>query len=275
MSVRGKDRRRRGVTLIELLIVLVITAILASAIGYAFTAELTMQRVEEARRGDLDRSDATERRIARLLQGAKLTAPVAASPVPILPAGGPPIAAGPTADAAQATYFAGVTESGASDLGCDRLTFTTTAPALPLAALDGTDDFETQQGARGPVGGLAEVSLSVTPVGDAGGRAGLFERIQRPSDADPAQGGFESLLDSRIARIGFQFWDGAEWVTEWDATNPPRLPQAVRVSYTLRGRPDSDVRVFDVPIPASDVDAQTPQASGSNAQTTQGTGSSQ
>ena len=69
------------------------------------------------------------------------------------------------------------------------------------------------------------------------------------------------MLDSRIARIGFQFWDGAQWVTSWDAANPPRLPQAVRVSYTLRGQPDSDVRVFDVPIPASDVDAQTPQAS--------------
>ena len=263
MNVCGSGQRRRGVTLVELLIVLVITAILALALGYAFTAELTMQRVEEARRADQDRSDATERRIGRLLQGAKLTAPVAAGPAA---AGGPPVATD------QITYFEGVAESSANDLGCDRLTFTTTAPALPLAALDGTDDFETQQGARGPVGGLAEVSLSVTPVGDAGGRAGLFERIQRPADADPTQGGFESVLDPRIARIGFQFWDGAEWVTEWDATNPPRLPQAVRVSYTLRGQPDSEVRVFDVPIPASDVDAQTPQASSGDVQTPQGAG---
>lgn len=252
MKVSGRGRHRRGLTLVELLIVLVITAILASAIGYAFTAELTMQRVEEARRANQDRSDATERRIARLLQGAKLTAPAPADPS----------AAGGLSAASQSTYFEGVAENGANDLGCDRLTFTTTAPALPLAALDGTDDFETQQGERGPVGGLAEVSLSVTPVGDAGGQAGLFERIQRPSDADPTQGGFESLLDSRIARIGFQFWDGAEWVTAWDAANPPRLPQAVRVSYTLRGLPDSSVRVFDVPIPASDVDAQAPQGAG-------------
>jgi len=256
-------KRRRGVTLIELLIVLVITAILASAIGYAFTAELTMQRVEESRRADLDRSDATERRIARLLQGAKLSGVVIPGAVPIPPAaGGPSAAISPSASAGQTTYFEGVTEGGANDLGSDRLVFTTTAPALPLASLDGTDDFETQQGARGPVGGLAEVSLSVTAVGDPGGRVGLFERIQRPSDADPTQGGFESLVDSRIARIGFQFWDGTQWVSTWDATSPPRLPQAVRVSYTLRGRPDSDVRVFDVPIFASDVDAQTPQNAG-------------
>lgn len=265
-------RRRRGVTLIELLIVLVITAILASAIGYAFTAEMTMQRVEESRRADLDRSDATERRIARLLQGAKLLGLAVPGAIPIPTAGGPPVTASPTAAAGQTTYFEGLTEGGASDLGSDRLTFTTTAPALPLAALDGTDDFETQQGARGPVGGLAEVSLSVTPVGDPGGRVGLFERIQEPSDADPTQGGSESLVDSRIARIGFQFWDGTQWDTSWDAATPPRLPQAVRVSYTLRGRPDSDVRVFDVPIPASDVDAQTPQAGSSDAAPPPGAG---
>ena len=242
---------RRGVTLIELLIVLVITAVLASALGYAFTAEITMQRVEESRRADLDRSDATERRIARLLQGAKLAG--AALP-------------GAATAGAPSTYFQGTTEGGASDLGCDRLTFTTTAPALPLATLDGTDDFETQQGARGPVGGLAEVSLSVTAVGDPGGRSGLFERIQRPSDADPTQGGTESLVDAQVSRIGFQFWDGGQWISSWEAVSPARLPQAVRVSYTLRGRPESDVRAFDVPVPASDVDAQAPQSTGAELQ---------
>lgn len=261
MSVLGDIRRRRGLTLIELLIVLVITAILASAIGYAFTAELTMQRVEEARRADQDRSDATERRIARLLRGAKVAATAAVVSAPI-PAASSPAAPGPSAAPSQATYFVGLAENSANDLGCDRLTFTTTAPALPLAALDGTDSFETQQGARGPVGGLAEVSLSLTPVGDAGGRTGLFERVQRPGDGDPTQGGSESLLDPQIERIGFQFWDGLKWVSAWNAANPPRLPQAVRVSYTLRGQPGSDVRVFDVPLPASDVDAQSPQDTG-------------
>lgn len=259
-----RQRQCYGLTLIELLIVLGITAILASALGYAFTAELTMQRVEEARRAKLDRSDGVERQITRLLRGAKLAAPMEAGPAAAVPnvLSGQPI--NPAAPAAQTTYFAGVVESGATDLGCDRLTFTTTAPALPMAALAGTDDFETQQQARGPVGGLAEVSLSVTPVGDAGGRTGLFERLQRPSDADPSQGGSEFLLDPQIERIGFQFWDGLEWVTSWSTTSPPRLPQAVRVSYTLRGAPPGEVRVFDVPLPASDVSAQSPQNTSQN-----------
>jgi len=254
-------RRRRGLTLVELLIVLAITVMLASALGWAFTAELTMQRVQEARRADLDRSDRTEREITRLLRGAKLS-PTPAAPSAPPPATTDPAAGGLAAAAVPTSYFQGTTENGASDLGCDRLTFTSTAPAIPLAALDGKDDFETQQAARGPVGGLAEVSLSTTPVGDPGGRTGLFERVQRPGDTDPTQGGFESVLDPQIARLGFEFWDGLEWVAAWDATNPRRLPQAVRVSYTLRGRPDGAVRVFVVPIPASDVDAETPMSAG-------------
>lgn len=257
-----KNRCQRGLTLVELLIVMVITALLASAIGYAFTAELTLQRVQEARRADQSRSAATEREITRLLQGAKLSVADAPVEAPASPEGAPAspegAAAEPTRAAEQTTYFLGVADSGASDLGCDRLTFTTTAPGVPLAALGSADDFETQQSARGPVGGLAEVSLGTAPVGEAGERTGLFERLQRPADADPRQGGFESVLDPQIARIGFQFWDGQSWDAAWPVAGPPRLPGAVRVSYTLRGQPESDVRVFVVPIPASDVDAQNP-----------------
>ena len=267
----GRRRGGRGLTLVELLIVLTITALLASALGYAFTAELTMQRTTQARRAEADRSDATERRITLLLKGAILAqaSPDPAALPPTGPASGPSsgpalAASASTAAAVPVTYFRGLAEDGTSDLGCARLTWTTTAPAVPLAALSGTEDFETQQQARGPVGGLAEVSLSATPVGDAGGRTGLFERTQRPSDGDPTQGGFESVLDPQVARIGFQFWDGQEWVSEWPAVSPPRLPAAVRVRYTLKNRPDSEVHVFDVPLPASDVDAQKPQDTGAN-----------
>ncbi len=255
-------RERAGFTLIELLIVLAITALLASAIGYAFSAELTIQRVHEARRGELDRSDATEREITRLLQGAKLVAPPANPGAVSVPAA--PDTAGSPVPLEQTTYFLAATASGASDLGCDRLTFTTTAPAVPLPVLTSTDDFEAQQQSRGPVGGLAEVSLGTDPVGDAGGRSGLFERLQRPADADPMQGGFESLLDPQIARIGFQFWDGQQWISDWQTSDPPRLPGAVRVRYVLKAHP-GETRTFVVAIPASDVDEANPLVSGSGA----------
>lgn len=258
--------KRIGFTLIELLIVLAITALLASAIGSAFSAELTLQRIQEARRGELDRNDTTEREITRLLQGAKFVAPPTgpgAQPPPPAP-GTPPDLSGPPVPPEQTTYFLAVTANGASDLGCNRLTWTTTAPAVPLPTLGSPDDFETQQQSRGPVGGLAEVSLGTSPVGDAGGRTGLFERLQRPADADPTQGGFESLLDPQIARIGFQFWDGQQWVSDWQTSDPIRLPTAVRVRYVLRGRP-GETREFVVAIPTSDVDAENPVAVGTSA----------
>lgn len=234
-------RRRRGVTLLELLIVLVMTALLAAALAYAFTAELTLQRRQDAHRATIRRTDAVEQAITNLLQGARL------SSMPSNPA----------------TYFLGIADSNAGRLGCDRLTFTTTAPGVPMAALYSTDDFETQQQARGPIGGLAEVSLATTPVGEANGQTGLFERMQRPSDADPTQGGLERVLDPEIAEIGFLFWDGQQWVPTWDTTTSARrLPQAVEVRYTLQGDPNSTVQMFVVPIPASDVSAQDPAAQG-------------
>ena len=90
-------------TLIELLIVLVITAILASAIGYAFTAELTMQRVEEARRADW--TGATRRSGgSRGCCKGRSCRPGGPGAAPVPPAAsGPPVTAGPTAAAGQTT----------------------------------------------------------------------------------------------------------------------------------------------------------------------------
>ena len=243
MSRPGTRRRRRsGVTLVELLVVLALMTVLTGAVGYGFVAGLDMQRVHAARQAEQDRTEATELRITRLLQGAKLAANAADT----------------------TTYFVGVATTDADDLGCDQLTFTTTAPGVPPVARLSEDDFETQHLARGAVGGVAEVSLSMTPAGDAGDRTGLFERVQRPSDGDPTQGGTEAVLSDEVERIGFQFWDGLQWVTVWDTqAGVRRLPAAVMVSYVPVGAADSDPpRVFVVPLPASDVDEQDPVAGG-------------
>lgn len=248
-------RRRRsqaGITLIELLVVMVMTAILAAAIGYAFTAELTMQRLLDARRAEQNRADATEQEITRLLQGARLGNTTAAATTTVTTPGAAAATAATGATTDTTTYFIGTTDNGASAPGSNRLTFTTTAPGVPMASLNSTDDFETQQDTQGPVGGLAEVSLGTVPIGDAEGRTGLFERIQRPSDGDPTQGGMETDLDPQIAAIGFEFWDGAEWLPTWDTTQGQRqLPTVVKVSYTLQGDPTNTVHMFVVPILAS------------------------
>jgi len=72
---------------------------------------------------------------------------------------------------------------------CERLGLP--VPNEPFPVTNTTDDFETQQTLYGPVGGVSEISLSTTAVGDAGSHTGLFERRQTPSDGDPTQGGTE------------------------------------------------------------------------------------
>lgn len=229
------------------------TVVLTAAIGYGFVAGLDMQRVHSQRRASADRVEAMERRITEVLRGATLS----------------------DDETDLTTYFVGgdtgtvgLTASSAA-AASGGLTFTTTAPGVPSAARFSEDDWETQQAARGPVGGVAEVSLSTTPVGmDAGDRAGLFERIQRPADGDPSQGGTESLLAPGVAEIVFEFWDGTQWLTAWDTlTGERRLPAAVRVTYVLNSEENrqeaaATERTFIVAIPASDVDALEPATGG-------------
>ena len=234
--MRVARRKTSAITLIELLVSVVLMAILSLAISGAFRAGVDFERRQRATQGALTSSEALEGRIRRALEGARL--------------------ATDTEDTS--AYFLGTTE-GDGTLGADRVTFTTTAPSLSLAAQETTDDFETANENLGPLGGMAEISLSTIAVGDAGQNTGLFERIQRPADGDSTQGGEESVLSDQVSQIGFEFFDGLDWVTEWDTveTLPGRLPAAVRVSYILTDSPDITHR-FVVAIPGSDATADNP-----------------
>jgi prepilin-type N-terminal cleavage/methylation domain-containing protein len=262
-------RRQAGLTLIELLITVAMMALLSAAVATAFVAGLDAER-NQARRRDADRQTVTfERRITVLLQGAKLDPSttdrttyfvgdnVGDTLGPIGPGG-----TGGTGATGSGAAQPASTLNGNGDLGCSRLTFTTAADDVPMRARDDTDDFETQEQKNGPIGGMAEVEWATTPVGDAGDKTGLFERLQRPSDGDPSQGGTETLLDANVDQIGFQFWNGTDWVTTWSTINGTqrRLPAAVQVQYTLQGEPKGTLHMFIVPIPTSDVTAQNPLA---------------
>jgi prepilin-type N-terminal cleavage/methylation domain-containing protein len=257
-SFVGQTRRRQqGVTLLELLIVLALTVVLASASCYAMMAEVQFQRLHEQRRGQQDSIDATEREITRLLKGAKFTPSTTATGTTTVTATTTSTSVGTT------TYFQGINDGRQSLTGCDRLTFTSTAPGVPQASMYSTDDFQTQHDARGPVGGVSEISIGLQPVGTpSAGQSGLFERSQTPSDTDPTQGGNEWVLDPNIDEIGFQFWDGLEWQPTWDTTNgQTQLPQAVQVTYTVKNEAGSPQHLFVVAIPGSTINAQNPATS--------------
>jgi len=235
-------RRRSGITLLELLVALGVSAMLLMALGYAFATGLGFERSrEERRRADI-RIDRLEERLRAWLQGAKI---------------------GDAEDASGLTFFVGTSEGGDPTLGCDRLTFTSLGPSPTLTDRADTADFETRNTEQGTRGGLAEASFSMVPVGSTD-RTGLFERVQRPADTDPDQGGTESVLDPNVVAIGFMFWDGSEWVAESDTrtSTPPRLPAAIRVRYRLVGESESTFHEMLVPLPQSDVDAQNPVTTG-------------
>jgi hypothetical protein len=93
----------------------------------------------------------------------------------------------------------------------------------------------------------------------------LFERVQRPVDADPLQGGFESLVSSDVAEVGFQFWDGSGWLSEWDTrTGTRRLPAAVKVLYRLTDESSDQLHQFVVVISSSDVTSTNPVTQGAS-----------
>jgi len=176
------------------------------------------------------------------------------------------------------TYFLG-DESGSNQdvTAADTLIFTTLSVGLNGSELtDTNDDSEALNQTYGTQGGVTEVALSMTAVGDGGQtKQGLFIREQRPADGDPTQGGFETLLSGDVKSIMFEFYDGANWDPTWSTSGVTaqsttnmnidtsgvdgrRIPAAVRVTYTLNGEPDGTNHVFIVQLPLSDVTAENP-----------------
>jgi Tfp pilus assembly protein PilE len=228
-------RARAGLTLVELVLVLALTAVLTGAVGYGFVAGLDQQRRHTARQADTDPVASLEREITRLIEGAKLTE-----------------------DAEDTTtYMVGAADAtgDTGTLGCDTLTFTTTAGAPDFGPLLSDDDYETQYTVSGPVGGVTEVQLGGQLQGRTESVSGLLIRTQRPSDGDYTQGGTQRVLSTHVDSIGFRFWNGASWDDTWDTATERRLPGAILVSYVLADDATETVRSFTVAVPASDVDA--------------------
>lgn len=231
--------RRRGVTLVELLITVAIIGILTVGISNALSAGLIYERQSQASREVEEARIRFEDRISSLLRSAVLST-----------------------DAADASsYFIGSSAGDASVGGsADTVQFISRGQRLPGALLASQDDFETLNQKYGPQGGPAEIQISTAPVGDAPVQQGLFLREQRPADGDPTQGGLERTLDPDVRSIVFEFYDGTAWQPTWDSRTQlqPRLPAAVRVSYSLEGEDDSKPHVLIVRLPLSDVTADNP-----------------
>jgi len=105
-----------------------------------------------------------------------------------------------------------VGEDREANVARDELHFVTKSPAEPLGA------------------DLVEMSYFVHEDPETG-RLALLRRWQAPPDEDITLGGaYETLTDSVIS-LAFAFYDGNEWLDEWDSVSV--MPLAVRVTVGL------------------------------------------
>lgn len=233
---------RRGFTLVELLLASAMTAIILAAGAFAYNVAInTDEKIRQGR--DTGREGrAFEQRVANMLRSAYVS---------------------DVNDDATTFFIAsqGPVGGDATATSADTITFTTVGERVSSAAMEDTDeDFQSRNERYGPLGGVQEVSIETSPVGSPpnGSDSGVYLRRQRPSDGDPSQGGYEEKLDPNVSTISYEFWDGSDWITEWDtrSTQARRLPASVRVTYARQG--DSQDHVFTVRIPTSDVTSDKP-----------------
>lgn len=207
------QRLRRGLTLVEVIIALFGTLIIMLAVAGAFSAAANYQRRSSERQAEQQDRSTFEPEVRRLLQDAFLT----------------------TDAADRASFFIGASSAGAVG-SVDSISFTRLGELPSRRYLDQREAvFEDLNEQFGPQGGLEEVSLSPVPIGEAPVQSGVFHRTQRPADGDSTQGGVERQLDPQVTDLSFEFYNGVDWVEEWDTTTlgPRRLPAAVRVTYRL------------------------------------------
>lgn len=227
--------KRRGFTLLELIVAMGMTVIIIGAIGTAYRLTLDYAESTPARLSAFQSEIQIRRTLEGLFTGAFLTT---------------------DADDRMSYFIAA--NSGGQVGDPDSITWVTTSrnPEGGFLISD-SDDFEELHSQYGPQGGNSEVSLSINPVGDAGDKQGLFLRIQTPADGDSTQGGTETLLIPDITRATYEFWDGTQWINTWDTINggSRRLPAAVRLTLE-REEGDPEIMVFRLPL--SDVTAENP-----------------
>lgn len=266
---------RRGVTLAELMVALACTALLAAAMLNAYARAVKVAPALQASELKIATDQEFRDKLTDLIHHAYVLnvggAPTAAVTVTV-GAGGATTTSTATGPR---TYFttnpqsnnsglasSGGSQSTTSGSNSSPLVFTVLGEPTSHAALeDSSADFTQQNQSRGPVGGMVEYQVGLSPVGTPpSDKKGAFIRMQRPADTDPTTGGYEWLLLPGVDNLMFEFWDGTQWQESWDTLtmNPIRLPAAVRVTYSSGSETP---HVFVVRVPLSDVTPANPATS--------------
>jgi type II secretory pathway pseudopilin PulG len=240
-------------SLLELLIGIAIVAIVLTTAARAFSLGLNFDLQSQVTRNAYSQRVRFEDRMTALIRGANLhgAGDYFISPIPLT-------------DVVQQVPLDDGLGSGSMSL-----VFTGNQQLQPKVLNASGLDFPTMNTRYGAWGAAVETAFSLTPVGNAQGRTGLFLRMQCPADSDPTQGGTEGLISDKVQDIRFQFFDGTQWTSTWDSgkTEKGKLPQKVQIQYLFVG--DDQPHTFFVRLPLYD---STPPSTSS---TQSGGGSSQ
>lgn len=225
--------KQGGLTLVELLVTVAISAVLVVALGTAHHAAVRYQLDRQSASSQASRIETFEARLRGLLERAYLS----------------------DDDSDPLTYFV-ASATGGSLAELDTLTFTALAEPPRAAYLRATAPHDELNSRFRPQGGTVEVGIGPTVVGD-GAAGGTLLRLQQPPDGDPTQGGRQSTLAAEAEILGFEFYDGTAWQTVWDTqSGPRRLPAAVTVRY--RWQQQAGERVVTCRLLHSDVTPANP-----------------
>ncbi len=219
--------RLRGISLFELLIVVALTMVVAMASAAVLIPVLQAEGRFRERDRDATRIARLNGDLERWLQSA------------ILPTDG------------RRGWFRATSSDGNH---VDTVSFTALTPPVDLSVMldDAEEEFEAANQQFGVRGGISELQIGPVAVGAHASGEGLFLRIQTPPDDDPDLGGQERLLFSGAVSLRFEFFDGVEWLEEWDTDTmaTPSLPRAVRVYWWLEDEA-TDAHVVTVHLPNS------------------------
>lgn len=205
-AIVAESQTRGGFSLVELLVAMVILALLAGGLNLAFRTGLDAN-TRANRRGDA----AQETRIVLNALRADIEQATL------------------TADSERAWFIGTDANDGEHDT--DTLYLIAHSRRVPLSDLEATEEWES----RARYADWSAIAYSLSEAG-ASEPAGLFRREQTPPTLDPYEEvGEEELLSPAVVGLNFRYFDGEEWVDEWDSMGDREgtLPLAVEVTVVF------------------------------------------
>ena len=191
-------RARRGFTLVEIMLAMLLTAIVMSLVyGMVVSTIMAQQRIEQVTRAT-EIGPAIMSQIRSDLDGAFL----------------------PRQDE---EGFVGINSQGSSG-DRDRIDFVSTTIAYGSEEQSLDPRFHS----------VNELGYQVRPNPNDTGVGILYRREDYFLDQDPMRGGRLIELYERVLHFDVRYWDGEIWLEEWNSRNMEgTIPRAVRVELTI------------------------------------------